>query len=284
MNVRVAAYLGTILLLAGCVGGESTTDATPASSATPAPEPMVDAETGSIIGTVVDEEKAPIEGASVTVTDSGETKTDAAGSFTFNGILPGEHTLMAVKLGYEQVGRKVVVEAGQVAELDLVLTAIQIADVYHETFQKTGVVTGQWTVNYVQNFVNNSVVDSILCGPCTWLVLFPTNIKDAVTDVLFKPSVTGPGLNEIIIWTYNKSLNAGETYSGIASHEMEPRSTYHWSEGQVKGLKGVPKARLQLSGPDPDNPGIAFQQRVDLWQTWGFGDLLADEFSMLPPP
>ncbi|MBI2079073.1 MAG: carboxypeptidase regulatory-like domain-containing protein [Euryarchaeota archaeon] len=237
-----------------------------------------------IVGTVADEERRPIPGADVKVDGVGLAKTDDAGAFTFNGVPPGERVVLTAKVGYEQEAKRVVVAPGEIAEVHFVLKAILIPDVYHESFTKTGVVSGQYTVNYLQNTINNTVLDNLMCGPCQWVVEFKPGIVDAVSDMLFKRAVSAPGLNEVIILLYNKNLNQGELIGTMMSHEFEPRESYHWTQNQVRGLKGVPKARLQLHGPDPDKPGIAFQQRVDLWQTWAFGELLPEDFSLLPPP
>ena len=279
MVAKVPFLILASLLFAGCAA-----EAEPAATSTSptAAPPTADAVTGSISGTVVDDEQQPLAGATASIGVM-EATTDATGAFTMNGVEPGEYSLFISILGYEQGAKKVAVVAGEVTSAQFVLRAISIVDAYHESFTKTGVVTGQYTVNVVANMVNNSQLDNLMCGPCQWAVEFKPAIMDAVTDLVFKPSVSAPAVNEVIVLVYNKA-GAGETIATIMSHEYKPNGdTHHWSETQVKNLKGVPKARLQLHGPDPDYPGIALQQRVDIWQTWAWGAVLPEDFTMLPP-
>jgi hypothetical protein len=281
MQARFLVFLLPLsLLLAGCAGAaQPAATAAPSSEAAP---PTVDGSTGSISGKVVDEEQKPLSGAVASIGVM-EATSDEAGTFTMNAVEPGDYDLFIGLLGYEQAGKKIQVVPGEILQVQFVLTPVLVLDAYHESFTKKGMVTGQWTVNYVQNFVNVSQVDALLCT-CNWIIEFKPGIVDAVTDAYYKPTVTAPGVNEVLIIVYNKALTQGATYAGLAGGDFKPNGdTRHWSEAEVKNLKGVPKARLQLHGPDPDNPGIAFQQTVEIWQTFAWGLPLPDGFTMLAP-
>src|SRR5687768_11346468 len=119
------SFLATAILLtfglAGCVGG------TPASAPSVAPEVAFDEATGGIEGLVHDDSLSPIANAQVALAETGLfAVTDETGQFTLSNVPPGEHQLFAVALGYESVGKRVTVEAGQVTAVDLALVILPI--------------------------------------------------------------------------------------------------------------------------------------------------------------
>ena len=121
-------------VLAGCAdGGTGLVD--------DAPPLDVTETTGGIRGVVVDQAITPIEGATVTLLQSGQSvQTDADGLFKFTGLEPGTYFLSTEKLLYEGVQTSVAVQAG-VANPPLV--NIQIARIaglnpFREITQFTG--------------------------------------------------------------------------------------------------------------------------------------------------
>lgn len=140
MRLLVLA-MGMLVLTAfsGCVGGEGADvkASNPPPSAAP---PTVTEDTGSISGTVLDDEALPIVGADVAIIGGGEygSKTDDGGKFTINEVPPGSVKIVAQKLGFESIGRNVDVLAGEVATVTLTLKAIEIVNAYHDTFDFNG--------------------------------------------------------------------------------------------------------------------------------------------------
>jgi hypothetical protein len=140
-------YVPAILILvtlvfAGCVGdsGSSTSDKT---ETTIAPRPIADDSTGSLTGIVTDDSVNPIKGAEVGLVGTElSALTDDGGRFTINTIEPGEYTLVANKLGYESVTKRVTVIASEVAEAKIALEAIAIETPYHNTVP----LKGMWTL------------------------------------------------------------------------------------------------------------------------------------------
>src|SRR5687767_10855226 len=109
--MRLGAVATAVVLLsivfAGCSAAETQGQSeTPGS--TTAPAPVVDANTGSIAGTVTTDEMEPIPNAEVGVIGiDAVVTTDAQGAFTFNDVAPGTYNVLANALGFEQRGKKV---------------------------------------------------------------------------------------------------------------------------------------------------------------------------------
>ena len=91
------------------------------------------AQTGTITGTVFDaESQNPLPGANVVIqgTQEGAT-TDSQGEYEITGLSPGEYTIQASFVGYQNLSKDVTVQAGQTSELDFQLprSAMQMDEV-----------------------------------------------------------------------------------------------------------------------------------------------------------
>ncbi len=119
--------VGLSIGLAGCAGGDAKTE-----DVAPAPEVTFDEETGGIQGLVTDDSLLPLQGALVGVADTTfQAVTDLEGRFTFSDLVPGEYVLQSARLGYTSTVKRVTVSAGTAVDANLVLTAIEIEEVYY---------------------------------------------------------------------------------------------------------------------------------------------------------
>ncbi|MGQ9631171.1 MAG: carboxypeptidase-like regulatory domain-containing protein [bacterium] len=85
-------------------------------------EEAVKEKTGTIEGTVSDQDGNPIEGATVTtVPSTEEATTDASGSFSIEDVEPGDYVVKAEKEGFRPGKITVTVEEGKVATANIVL-------------------------------------------------------------------------------------------------------------------------------------------------------------------
>jgi hypothetical protein len=121
---------------------------------TPTPPPPP-AEPGSISGTVFDEEAdTAIEGAVVLLETTGDTEaTGADGSYSFDPVDPGTHTVTADAEGYDAESQQVDVASGQdVEDVDFELARQAQIESAELTFDSpdTGVVgTGdEWQITF----------------------------------------------------------------------------------------------------------------------------------------
>ncbi|MBI2076754.1 MAG: carboxypeptidase regulatory-like domain-containing protein [Euryarchaeota archaeon] len=271
-------------LLAGCVdeGPTSTASVSP----TQAPEATTTADTGAVKGTVVTDEMAPIPHAVVGMLETkAQTTTDAAGAFAMNDLLPGKYSIVVQALGFREDAKKIDVLAGEVTEVRMVLEPIEISpDAYSYTIpNKAFIKLGQWTVQYTQHQLNESNLNSQLCDPCAFNLYLVPNIKGALSEADYTPSLGLPHVNHEIGMGVIKDYVQGQTSSYMILTYLKPRASYNWTESTVKSLRGDNLVRLQVHGPGPNDPGIAFQQSVNMYSSFGVNDLLPEGFSAMPP-
>lgn len=117
------------LVFAGCAkpGGQPQDTVVPT-------EPTVSDTTGSIAGSVVSEEVAPIQGAQLLVKETEQTaSTDDAGRFAINDLVPGTYTVFVSALGYSAQSARLDVVAKQVTEKTFAMTAVVVGVPHHTT-------------------------------------------------------------------------------------------------------------------------------------------------------
>lgn len=131
----------TLALFAGCVGTEPTPGATPRSAEAPpeASAATFDEETGAVVGTVINDESLPMAGVLVGILETGAQTTSAQnGQYTFSNLLPGEYTVSATFLGYESASKRVSVEAGRIAPVNIQLLPVAVDEPYYISVQELG--------------------------------------------------------------------------------------------------------------------------------------------------
>lgn len=112
----------TSLVLAGCSGGApgATPDTVDFGDLDVAPT----ATTGIIRGVVVDPAIRPLAGATIRISNGGETTSNDAGLFGFANLAPGSYFLQVSKIGFNQTQVSAEVEAG-VADPPIVKVLLQ---------------------------------------------------------------------------------------------------------------------------------------------------------------
>lgn len=281
---KETATCATMILVAfaGCVA-----DVEPAASVAPtAAPPTAGVDTGAIHGTVVSDEMTPIREALVGLLETNkQTTTDAAGVFTFSELSGGTYALVVQALGFVEDGKKVDVTPGEVSEIRMVLRPMEIPkESYHYTIpNKAFIKFGQWTVQYTQHILNDTNLNAALCDPCAFNLFVAPNTKGVLSEADWTPSVSAPVVNHEIGMGVIKDYAQGSTNSYMILTYLKPRGSYNWSEPTVKSLKGDDLVRLQVHGPGPNNPGIAFQQPVNMYTSFGVHEPLPEAFTALPP-
>ena len=123
-----------LLPLAGCVGGSGDEN-----------EPLrqqraeVTEISGGIEGVVTDDAVQPVEGANVTIEETGAlTRTASDGSYAFSRVLPGTYTLTVRAPGFVSTQETVSVRADEAAVVDLLLAHLFTQDAYQQTLEIAG--------------------------------------------------------------------------------------------------------------------------------------------------
>ena len=122
--------------LTGCIGGDDGT-----------PEKLlknratVSDTAGGIEGLVTDPAVQPVEGALVTVVESGATgRTASDGSYAISNVLPGTYTVLFESEGFVGTQQEIVVRSGQVSTLDVLLAHLPSVQPYVQQIEFTGFV------------------------------------------------------------------------------------------------------------------------------------------------
>jgi iron complex outermembrane receptor protein len=93
---------------------------------------LLDAQAGTVRGTVTDQAGGPVSGVSLVLEGTGlGTTTLAQGTYEFRGIASGSYTLRTRRVGFKPMSARVTVTAGGVVEQDFRLTPspIQLAPI-----------------------------------------------------------------------------------------------------------------------------------------------------------
>jgi hypothetical protein len=137
--------------LAGCIGDddlEETNTTVPETSPAPAP-----AQEGNLVGTVVDPTQVPIPGAEVFLLRNDTLSTTVAqdGSYTMEGIPPGEHLIRVQADGFEGQTFNVRIKSGQTTQLDVTLVPETTREAFHETRELGGLIDCSIVVAQAEN-------------------------------------------------------------------------------------------------------------------------------------
>ena len=122
--VHAAWLLLAALALSGCASARART--------VPDPDPYQQPtgftdDTGSVTGTVVDEEFVPLKDAIVGFIDPYQaTKTDEAGHFEIGVLKPGDRNLYVIHLGHKAAGKRIHINVGAATDVLFILPVLPV--------------------------------------------------------------------------------------------------------------------------------------------------------------
>ncbi|HLE47534.1 MAG TPA: carboxypeptidase-like regulatory domain-containing protein [Candidatus Thermoplasmatota archaeon] len=304
--VPCALLLGAAL--SGCVDlGEGQSGA-PSSSAKPGGPASFDENSGGIEGLVHDEALVPIPDTDVALLnlDNVTTRTGPDGRFALSHVPPGEHRIAAQRLGYGSTIKLVRVEAGAVAQADLLLSAVAIVEPYHVTKQQEGLfgcgvtfrpVVGVAVCGVLSLFLNATQYDKFLLN---WQIA--GNVSEW-TGVVYEMEwrtnqVLGRGLT--MIWEVDGCANVRNSTFGRATgpsplrvelnetqidHVLENNTKSSCStknncnDDKCKQYSRVFSAAETLGSGYPADVGVTFQQRFTQYLSEFYNQPVPPQFS-----
>lgn len=283
------AFAVVLLLFSGCMGSSSAPTGTGRSALSDAPQPRADADTGSISGRVVDDESVPLVNAVVTVQQTkASMQSDTRGNFTFNGLAPGTYVVFAEKLGYQAVGKSVVVKAGEVAQVNFILVPLEPTVVaYTASVPLSGYIQfgHAWT-----DYYGGWDLASQFCPKCEFYVHFKPNPVDLKFEASWKKPIDAPVISPEIYYLLRKAWNndtltsqepsSASLTSGYWGYGPMPRNMETGDNtSAIKAIKNVKTMQVRLGG---GFYGVAYEQRVDMWMSFTYNGPFEDDFSAFP--
>jgi len=164
--------------------------------------------TGIIKGTLLDDSGASVPAANVTLTGPGSAKTvktaqtQADGTYTFTGLVPGQYTMGVVYPGFATIAKPVTVVAGQTATLSAQLSVA--------AEKQTIEVKGESTVTVSVEPDNNATALVIKGEDLASLPDDPDDLADALQ------ALAGPGAGP----------NGGQIYiDGFSGGQLPPKES-----------------------------------------------------------
>jgi hypothetical protein len=306
---RLVPLATLMLFLAGCVG--SGPDATGAGGN----EVEVDENSGLVKGRVLDEEFRPIPEATVAIaSESLVVQTGPDGDFLLGPLAPGAYDVSAYALGHGSLARRVQVEAGVATEVTFALPLLPSGAAFYEVFPYVGFEACQWyfegaiahcTLPYTQahGTLNESGVNLQAYG-------IPRDLQDNRDRYNFTVGQNHTGIVSELIWVpasaaavyqalilacgwydplWDECVPPGETHTGIRYHFVvgtNPiRHEWKMDEEQLAYAKKSPwvMSRANVYGSDSIAVGLAFEQRIEMFNTVFYGADPAEGYSAGPP-
>lgn len=275
--------VGVLLLVAGCAEKPSAPQEEPIAASDSA---LPKGVTNVLEGTVQALDIGPLEGVLLKLDSSNETgTTNAAGYYRFENLVPRDYIVIATFDGYRSKTQRAVIEDDKVFQLDFVLEPVPVAQPYHETAIRKGLVECQ--AHYQ---TNEDSPNRPSCGAA----LDP----NAAPTLIF---TVGPGASQILIemvWTPRTQFAGHLT---LSAHELRGQTELAYahspsvlrvavSESVVKKFYGnggelrtTVEAGPSVTGDEAAaDVGLAFQQDYEIHLTVFYHDIGPPTFTAIP--
>ena len=282
-SVRINVSLVTLIVAAGgCVGNGGTTSVSSSSLPAPASSAAPLADFGSITGVVTDDESQPITSARVVIVETSR-ETDVTGRFTFNDVEPATLRVIVDRLGYESVAKRVEVRAGEVTEASFTLKAIAaLGEPYLRTHTGSVFINADWwyTAAYF-----NPVADVGCERRCQIHHRIEPKPAGGLLETEWTPVVAAPLIAAAHTFQIypngdNGTLSPTSGTGGYVFRELPNRGQHVFTEDQTKLFA---KANRTLTHVGAGFESVSFQQRVNVWITYGYVEAVPEVFTALPP-
>lgn len=298
--------------LAGCLGGEdgNSGENVLKNRAT------VSESAGGVEGIITDAAVQPVEGATVTVRETGaSTRSASDGSYAFSNVLPGTYTLAFEATGFVGTEEQVVVRSGAVSTSDVILAHVPSIVPFQQQYEFTGfvecsVATPVFLVavcSIPNIFVENATNDR-------FLFTFPleADAHQVVVEMQWEPSTAIANSINMVVEpdgiSNDDDVQLGEANGGSPLHLSVSREMLKAmdtnmtdvckGDKEAGGLPGLPndpesycrpsyieeggpvQIRLFVSGEDPHDLGLAVQQQYHLVVTVFYHAPACEDFSV----
>jgi hypothetical protein len=266
-----------VLAFSGCAGAAAKA----APSAAPTTHEKIVSEagpsSGTVDGAVVDDETKPIAGVQVVLVEIADASvsTDAAGHFTFKQVPTGTYKIVAQRLGYESVAKRITVAVGNATTVTIVLRAIAVSDAYVQVIPYKGFIGFGASVLVVTCRCN------VLAAAGPERSFFETNLTKDLKSVVAS-----------YVWKSSGPLTADRFNIEVA---FDGKDEGGWTGGpsplivqrlelSVKEPKKLQQSVWMPYTTDPTKPFfIAYQQSFELYTSLFYHAPGNENYTGLPP-
>lgn len=280
MRGLVGAAIIVSILLSGCAG-----DAGPTSTQSTFPlaeTARADEATGSIAGTVLDDEARPIPRAQVALLPGKlSAETDGRGKFTFNDLQPGDVTLVVSALGYDNSQTKVSVAAGSIAEPRIVLRPLAISEAYID--RRPFVAYIKFGESFL-DIASHEVAPASFCDPCHFYAPFTKVPKEMLFEATWTSGVNAPLVNTDIFYLLCKNWQNGTTKyrCGDSGQTGTVVKSGYYTKGtkifvDEAALKDTKQLRLDIHA----GTSVGYELKVKTWMSFAYGEKLPEGYTAL---
>ena len=317
MRLPALAIVVALALASGCTSAPAQAEGLAVKEPVAADE-LLGSDFGAVQGHVYSDDLQPLEGATVGIGSlSIEDETDASGLFVLKQVPPGRYVIAVGRLGYDSVARNVEVAAGSPVEMDFTLAPIEISDtVYPEVLRIAGYLecgmgsaafTAPCTYPYrlVHGTAANNGVNLTQYGAPPdlhpnkfWLnITLKPKAAQLVAELSWTPgSAAAQRLNLFVLCgDFDPTLNECTErirYGNANGHAGTPpiRAVI---DGKEFRTKGCPASKFCLKEKPiwiandvavgfQTPPQLAFQQKVEVWDTIFYNGEGPEGYSALP--
>lgn len=285
MGTRWATVIAISAIFAGCAQAPAapagSSDSGPVFTG-PAASAMPDEGSGSITGTVVDDEKQPIGLATVVLLEvKAEQRTDNVGRYTFNGLAAAFYTVTISALGYEAYARRVEVRPGEITYVNATLRPIAIAAAaYFRAIPKVAHITAEQgfvaqEMEY-QNVYNLSTVRNMMCSNCRYWLYIERSPVQVLSEVRWASSPINTEAELRYMW--NRSTTDTLSLGNYQWDRMSSGDKMNWTAANIKSLHEKKVTKLELTVTS-SQLGVSYDHKIETWTTFAYGDMLAEKYT-----
>lgn len=296
-KVALSVLFVASFLLAGCAGGDATSKAGPGVSAPLTADPaLVTADLGAIRGTVMDEEQAPVVGATIGIRGAGNasnTISSQDGKFSFSHLEPGQWEVIVGAAFFEGAVKRVSVAAGEITDANIAIKRVpdqNNTELYVVQDQKRGLINAAYSFPWTSGAIlSGSVGQGVFLNEASKFPLeydAALGLREVVLELVWQPAAIATGtalqLNicseETVKDSQNNCFNVPD--SPAWSNRTEGPSPLVLRESQL------PLAEIQdyvIAVGDGGGPGVTAQQNFDLYISICYGVKCPADYQMRPP-
>jgi hypothetical protein len=294
MKLGVFVSILAMVLVAGCAGKTATKelDSTAPLTADPA---LVTEDLGAIRGTILDEEQAPVVGATVGIRGAGNasnTISSQDGKFSFSHLAPGAWEVVVGAAFFEGAVKRATVTAGAITDVNIALRKIpetNSTELYLVQNQKRGFINLAYSFPWTTGATLGGSLGQGLPNEQSHFPLeydAKLGLKEVVLEVVWQPSApSGERLQvslcseETVKDSQNNCFNVPD--SPQYANRVEGGSPLVLRDAELP-LADIPNYVIAVGDGGGTRAPLTLQQTFDLYITTCYGQLCPAEYQMRP--